>query len=54
MNSALSPEDMEAFRTDTPLGAYVQPGDVARAVLYLLESPMVTGQILSVDGGIVI
>lgn len=54
MNSALSPEDMEAFRADTPLGAYVQPGDVTRAVLYLLESPMVTGQILSVDGGIVI
>ena len=54
MNSALSPEDMEAFRADMTLGAYVQPGDVARAVLYLLESPMVTGQILSVDGGIVI
>lgn len=54
MNAALSREDLEAFRMDTPLESYVAPEDVAQAVLYLLESPMVTGQILSVDGGIVI
>lgn len=28
-----------------------EPGDIARAVLYLVESPFVTGQVLYVDGG---
>jgi pteridine reductase len=28
-----------------------EPGDVARAVVYLAESPFVTGQVLYVDGG---
>lgn len=54
MNAALSHEELEAFRQDTPLESYVTPEDIAQAVLYLLHSPMVTGQILSVDGGIVI
>lgn len=54
MNAALSQEDLEAFKADTPLNNFVTPEDVAQAVLYLLHSPMVTGQILAVDGGIVI
>lgn len=54
MNATLSQEDLEAFRQETPLENYVTPEDVGRAVLYLLESTMVTGQILAVDGGIVI
>ena len=54
MNAALSPQDMEAFIADTPLGCSVSPEDIAEAMLYLIRSPHVTGQILSVDGGIVI
>lgn len=54
MNAALSQEDLEAFKADTPLNGFVTPEDIAQAVLYLLRSPMVTGQILAVDGGIVI
>lgn len=54
MNAALSPQDLDAFREDTPLGALVTPDQVAQAVCYLAEAEMVTGQILSVDGGIVI
>ena len=54
MNSALSQTDLDAFRQDTPLGELITPEQVAQAVCYLAEAEMVTGQILSVDGGIVI
>ena len=54
MNGALSQADMEAFQADTPLGCLIEPEQVAQAVCYLAEASAVTGQILSVDGGIVI
>lgn len=54
MNAALSEQDLLAFQQDTPLGQLVTPEQVAEAVCYLAEAEMVTGQILSVDGGIVI
>ncbi len=54
MNAALSEQDLTAFRDDTPLGQLIDPEQVADAVCYLAEAQMVTGQILSVDGGIVI
>lgn len=39
---------------DFPLGAWVQPGDVARAVRFLAspEAAMCTGAVLDVDGGV--
>ncbi len=54
MNAALSEQDLAAFRQDTPLGEFVTPDQVAQAICYLASAEMVTGQILSVDGGIVI
>ena len=54
MNAALSEQDLIAFRQDTPLGQLITPEQVAEAVCYMAEAQMVTGQILSVDGGIVI
>ena len=54
MNASLSEQDLDAFRQDTPLGQLITPEQVAQAVCYLAEAEMVTGQILSVDGGIVI
>ena len=54
MNGSLSEQDLNAFRLDTPLGQLVTPEQVAQAVCYLAEAEMVTGQILSVDGGMVI
>lgn len=39
------------LRGALPLGRFGDPGDVARAVLYLVDSPFVTGQELAVDGG---
>lgn len=35
-----------------PLGRFGEPDEVARAVLFLLESSYVTGQVLVVDGGL--
>jgi pteridine reductase len=36
---------------DVPLGRHGQPEDVSRAIIFLLESPFVTGQVVFVDGG---
>ncbi len=34
-----------------PLNAYGGPGDIIETVLFLLQSPFITGQIIYVDGG---
>jgi NAD(P)-dependent dehydrogenase (short-subunit alcohol dehydrogenase family) len=34
-----------------PLGRGVEPGDVVAALRYLIDSPAVTGQVLTIDGG---
>jgi len=35
-----------------PLGRFGEPEEAAQAVLFLLESPYITGQVLLVDGGL--
>ncbi len=45
---------MEELRQDTPVGRHGTPADIAKAVLYLADNDFVTGQNLSVNGGIVI
>ena len=52
MNEHLSASDAEAFRSSTPLERFGTPQEIADAVLYLIGARFVTGQILSVDGGI--
>lgn len=54
MNAILDEQAVISFQQDTPLGKLVTPEQVADAVCYLARAEMVTGQILSVDGGIVI
>lgn len=56
MNAQLSAEDMAALGEETPLGRIGRVEEVARAILFLAaeESSFVTGQILRVDGGMVI
>ena len=46
------PEDVEATRLATPLRRLVQPYEIADAVMYLLDAPSMTGQVISVNGGL--
>ena len=50
-NARQSEEDFARQRDATVLKRGAEPGDVARAVQYLLEAEAVTGQMLAVDGG---
>ena len=45
--------DRAELETQVPMGRLGTPQEVAEAVLYLAESPYVTGQVLGVNGGIV-
>ncbi|XP_008297152.1 carbonyl reductase family member 4 [Stegastes partitus] len=49
MTAGLREEDATRF---IPLGRFGKPEEVAQAVLFLLESPYITGQVLVVDGGL--
>jgi pteridine reductase len=48
---AFTPEAREASVLRVPLQRLGSPEDVVRAVLYLLDSDFVTGEVLTVDGG---
>jgi 3-oxoacyl-[acyl-carrier protein] reductase len=56
MNDALSSETMEALREETPLEKLGTVQDVAQAVLFLAsqKASFITGQVLNVNGGLVI
>lgn len=56
MNAALSAETMDALKDETPLCTIGTPQDVANAVKFLAsdEASFITGQVLNVNGGIVI
>ncbi len=54
--TVLPPEDytaaqVESLRGKTPLQRIGSPADVAQALLYLIESDFVTGDVIVVDGG---
>ena len=55
MTARLASQDQEAYIAQIPLGAYGTPEDVAYAALFLAsdESRYITGQVLQVDGGMV-
>ena len=54
MCAGYSEEDLQALANETPLGRNGQPGDVAKAIAFLLEAEFITGHVLNVDGGFVI
>lgn len=56
MNSHLSPEDLAVLGEETPLGRIGTPGEIAQAIYFLASdrSSFITGQVLRVDGGMVI
>ena len=55
MTQALSEEVRKTILKSIPVGTLGKPADVARAALYLAseESSFITGQVLTVDGGMV-
>jgi pteridine reductase len=44
-------DDLEKMSKDLPLKAYGNLEDITSAVLFLLENPFITGQVIYVDGG---
>ena len=46
-----TPEAVRADAARIPLGGWGSPADVARTVLFLDQSPFVTGEVIVVDGG---
>lgn len=55
MNLCYGEDALEDLKKRTPLGRLGEPGDAARAVLFLsLENTFITGQTLCVDGGFIL
>ena len=54
MCANVDPETMEWLREETPVGRHGNPADIVRAMEYLIDAPFVTGQVLPVNGGMVI
>ena len=56
MTAAMPSEVLGPMRTKTPLGRLGRPEDVARAYVFLAsdDAAFVTGQVLGVDGGLVL
>lgn len=54
MCSSIDPETMDWLKEDTPLGRHGRPEDMARAMEYLADADFLTGQVLPVNGGMVI
>ena len=50
----VSPETMAALAQENCIGRNGTPEDVAKAMLYLADAPFVTGQVLGVNGGLVL
>ena len=54
MCAGVSEETMEELRQQTPIGRNGTPHDIATAIVYLADAEFVTGQVLAVNGGIVL
>lgn len=50
-NSQLNDNTKARLMASVPLGKIGTPQDIAQAVLFLAQTPYITGQILAVDGG---
>lgn len=51
MNSNLSRDEKSALKESIPLGRFGEPEDIGQMVLSIINSPYMTGQIITVDGG---
>jgi NAD(P)-dependent dehydrogenase (short-subunit alcohol dehydrogenase family) len=53
--SSFSPQDVQKFGQDTPVGRAAQPFELAPTYVYLAcdDSAYVSGQVLHVNGGVI-
>ncbi len=54
MCANVAPEILEQLRQETPIEKLGTPEDVAQAMIYLADAEFVTGQVLPVNGGLII
>ena len=54
MNSYLTEQDWNLIKEETPLGTIGEGIDIAKCVRWLVEDKFTTGQVISINGGIVI
>ena len=54
MNSYLTEQDWNLIEEETPLGTIGEGIDIAKCVKWLVEDKFTTGQVISINGGIVI
>ena len=56
MNAAFDEETMQSLKDETPLGRIGTPKDIAKAALFLAseQSDFITGQVLGVNGGMIV
>ena len=54
MCAGVSEESLEQLRQETPVGRNGTPEDVAKAMVYLADAEFITGEVLSVNGGLVL
>ena len=54
MNSYLTEQDWNLIKEETPLGTIGEGIDIAKCVKWLVEDKFTTGQVISINGGIVI
>ena len=54
MCANIDPETMASLAEESALGRNGTPEDVAKAFAYLAEADFVTGQVLGINGGLVI
>lgn len=54
MNKCYSKEEVENIKMETPLEEIGNPIDIAKCIKWLIEDRFTTGQIISINGGLVI
>ena len=54
MNAVFTEEEAKDFAEQTPLGRIGKPEEIAKCARWLVEDTFTTGQIISVNGGVVI
>lgn len=54
MNNCYSKETINSIKNDTPLEKIGKPLDISRCIKWLIDDEFTTGQIISINGGLVI